>query len=278
MNGYDSYSEYQPRGYVGGYPVYTAYLIVAIYTVSMIVSAVLGFTPTSTWYLPLIFDSSRLLHGEVWRALSYGLVNQPSISFVIDMYMLAVFGREIERFFGQKVFLRFWIYLYLLTPLLLTLIGLRYPQQFFGETGSFAMFIAFAALYPNALLLFNIVAKWAAFVLVAVFALIDLSNRNLIDLISLLATTGFAVAYVRAAQGRLPMPSFRFPKRKPKLRVLPDLPPASKGADPETVAEMDELLDKIAKSGLGSLSAKERAQLDAARDSLLKKSGKGRKP
>jgi hypothetical protein len=37
---------------------------------------------------------------------------------------------------------------------------------------------------------------------------------------------------------------------------------------------MDELLDKIAKSGLSSLSAKERAQLDAARENLLKRSGR----
>jgi membrane associated rhomboid family serine protease len=276
MNGYDSYSEYQPRGYIGGYPVYTAYVIVAIYTVSMIVSAILSFAGSPMWYAPLIFDSSRVLGGEVWRVLTYGLVNKPSFFFVFDMYMLAMFGREIERYFGHKIFLRLWAYLYLLTPLLFTLIGLRMPLRLAGETGSFAMFVAFATLYPNAMMMFNILAKWAAIVLVALCALIDLSNQDTVDLISLLATTGFAFAYVRGAQGRLSLPSLRLrlPSRRPKLRVLPDLPARSSSNNPETVAEMDELLDKIAKSGLSSLSAKERAQLDAARENLLKRSGR----
>jgi membrane associated rhomboid family serine protease len=274
MNGYDSYSEYQPRGYIGGYPIYTAYLIVAIYTVSMIVSAIMSFAASSMWYAPLIFDSSRVLGGEVWRVLTYGLVNKPSFFFVFDMYMLAVFGREIERYFGHKVFLRLWVYLYLLTPLLFTLIGLRMPLRLAGETGSFAMFVAFATLYPNAMMMFNILAKWAAIVLVALCALIDLSNQDTVDLISLLATTGFAFAYIRGAQGRLSLPSLRLPTRKPKLRVLPDPDPRLTSGNLETVAEMDELLDKIAKSGLSSLSAKELAQLDAARANMLKRSGR----
>jgi len=277
MNGYDSYSEYQPRGYINGYPVYTAYVIVGIYTISMIVAAVLGFAGSSSWFAPLIFDSGRVLNGEVWRVFTYGLINKPSLSFVIDMYMLALFGREVERYFGHKIFLRFWVYLYLITPLLFTLIGLRTPMRFWGETGAFAMFVAFATLYPNAVLMFNILAKWAAVVLVAISALIAMSQQDVIGLTSLFVTTGFAFAYVRAAQGRLTLPSLKLPRRKPKLRVLPDLLPPSSSGDPETVAEMDELLDKIAKSGLSSLSAKERAQLDAARENLLKKSSRDRR-
>ncbi len=277
MNGYDSYSEYQPRGYIGGYPVYTAYLIVALYTVTTIVFALLSFAASANWFSPLVFDSSRVLSGEVWRVFTYGVVNKPSLMFVIDMYMLAVFGREIERYFGQKVFLRLWVYLYLLTPLLFTVVGVRYPVRFAGETGSFAMFVAFATLYPNAMLMFNLVAKWTAIVLVAIYSLIALSDHDLFGLISLLATTGFAFAYIRAAQGHLHLPTLHLPRSQPKLRVLPDLDSgATVSSDPEAVAEMDELLDKIAKSGLSSLTAKERAQLDAARENLLKKSSRGR--
>ena len=41
------------------------------------------------------------------------------------------------------------------------------------------------------------------------------------------------------------------------------------------MAEVDALLDKIAQSGIGSLTAKERAKLESARDDL-KKRGVGR--
>ncbi len=281
MNGYDSYSEHQPMTYMRGYPVYTAYLIVFIYSITMVVTALLKFAGMSAWLSLLVFDSTRVLNGEVWRVLTYGLVNTPSLWFVIDMYMLAMFGRELERFFGRKVFLQLWICLYLLTPLLFTAIGLRHPLVLAGETGSFAMFVAFATLYPNAMMMFNILAKWAAVVLVALYSLIALSDQDTIGLISLLATTGFAFAFVRRAQGHWQLPSLPAMRSKPNLRVVPDPKPiaraTSKSADPVAAAEMDELLDKIAHSGLSSLTAKERAKLDTARENLLKKTGRDRR-
>ena len=39
------------------------------------------------------------------------------------------------------------------------------------------------------------------------------------------------------------------------------------------MAEVDALLDKIAQSGIASLTPKERAKLDAAREGLLKRGG-----
>jgi hypothetical protein len=76
------------------------------------------------------------------------------------------------------------------------------------------------------------------------------------------------------------MPSLRMPRRRPKLRVLPK-PSSPPRAIPrvelaETAAdtEVDALLDKIAKTGLASLTASERARLEKAREELLKKERK----
>jgi hypothetical protein len=54
------------------------------------------------------------------------------------------------------------------------------------------------------------------------------------------------------------------------LRVLPDLEERSgiKTAKENSMAEVDALLDKIAQSGISSLTAKERAKLDRAREDL----------
>lgn len=226
----------------------------------------------------LVFDSSLVLRGEVWRAVTYGLVNTPSLFFVLDMAMMIWFGREVERNFGRRTFLIFYGCLYLLTPLLFTLIGLRTPMFLQGETGTFAVFIAFAVLYPEAPLFFALTAKWVALILVAIYTLIDLNYHSWISLISLWSTTGFAFAFTRFQQGRISLPRLNLFRRRPKLRVLPDLPAEKKrstsknGEAPYTsMAEIDTLLDKIAQSGMGSLTAKERAKLDAARDELLKR-------
>jgi hypothetical protein len=214
----------------------------------------------------------------VWRLVSYGLVNLPSLNFVIEMFMIAWFGREVERFLGRKTFFALYACLYLITPLLLTALGLRFFGVLAGATGGFALFIAFAALYPNAPIFFNILAKWLALILVGIYSLIALSNHDWTGLLTLWATTGFAYAFIRYHQGRFSLPKVPSFRRGPKLRVLPDpveVPAGAKASRNESMAEVDALLDKIAQSGIGSLTAKERAKLDAAQaDILRKKSGR----
>lgn len=283
MNRYASRSsdDHQPITWLNGHPIYAAHYLVVGFVASMLVTTVLmAFKAGFLWnWLP--FTSEGVLHGEVWRVATYGFVNPPGLWFVVDMFMIVWFGRELEKFFGRRIFLRFYVGLYLLTPLLYTLIGVWRPTNLAGETGAFALFIAFATLYPNAVMLFNILAKWVAIILVGIYTLMALSNRDLFGLISLWATTGFAYAFVRYEQGVLTLP--RLPRlnnpfrRKPQFRVLPDLPPEKpRGARVTTdasMAEIDALLDKIARSGLASLTADERAKLEKGRTAMLRKDG-----
>jgi len=269
----NEYSEDQrPITYLHGYPIHASTLLVVAYAVTMIVTTLLlaaGFGGIGN---ALVLDSTAVFRGEIWRFLTYGLWNPPSIPFVIDMFMIVWFGRELERFFGRKVFLRFYGLLYLLQPVLYTLLGLIRPVIVGGETGAFALFIAFATLYPNVALLFNILAKWLAAVLVGIYTLMALAAQDVVGLVTLWAAVGFAYAFVRHEQGRLTLPKIRFATRKPKLRVLPSpkAPPAIE-TDDEPATEVDALLDKIAKSGMASLTAEERGQLEKAREALMRK-------
>ena len=136
MKGYGSYSEEtQPVTYVRGHALYAAHLIVAVFVVSMFVSTVLlrlSGNPVLSW---LEFTNTRVLHGEAWRLLTYGLVNPPSLQFVIDMFMIVWFGREVEKFFGRRIFLLLFACLYLVTPALFTVLGFWLPLRLAGETG-----------------------------------------------------------------------------------------------------------------------------------------------
>jgi hypothetical protein len=276
MFGYGSSEEHQPVTWWRGHPVWAAHFIVVMFVASMLATTgLLAFKlgGVLSW---LGFSSELVLRGQVWRILTYGLVNPPSLlPFVIDMLMIVWFGREVEKFFGRRKFLTLFGCLYLLTPLLFTLIGVWRPMSLVGETGAFALFIAFATLHPDALMMFNILAKWAAWVLVGIFALMALAAHDWAGLISLAATCGFAWAFVRHGQGLLELPTLRLPSRQPRLRVLPDLKPEkatpekTRAADP--MAEVDALLDKIARSGLSSLTAKERATLEKGREDILRK-------
>lgn len=270
---FEQHEDFRPVMWIAGRPLYATHCIVLAYVITMIVATVIGPAATNGLAMMFEFDSRLVHHGQVWRVLTYGLVNPPTVGFVIDMLMLVWFGREVERFFGRKVFLRFYAVVYLLTPLLFTLFGFFRPLTLVGETGGLAIFIAFATLYPNALLIFNIPAKVWAIGIVAIFSLIHLYTRDFVKLPELLLTAGFAFGFVRFQQGRFTLPEVRLPslgKRRPKLRVLPD-PSDESDAHDDTTAEVDALLDKIAKHGIASLSDKERARLEKAREDLMKR-------
>ncbi len=269
--------EHQPVTWWRGHPVYAAHLIVVVFVASMLVTTLLMFArvgPPLEW---VGFNSAQVIRGQVWRIATYGLLNAPSIQFALDMVMIVWFGREVERFFGRRVFLLLYGGIYLIKPLLFTALGVWQPSAFAGEAGAFALFIAFATLFPDAPLIFNLLARWAALILVGIFSLMGLAARDSVGLIELWATCGFAFLFVRYQQGHLELPRLRLwlPGRRPKLRVLPDLepgktvPPAA--ARGNAMAEVDALLDKIARSGIGSLTAQERAQLESARADLLKR-------
>ncbi|MBL9202787.1 MAG: hypothetical protein JNL39_19895 [Opitutaceae bacterium] len=279
MSSYGYSEEHQPVTYWRGHPVYASYLVVIVYSALMIVTAVLGDTANRLVFW-LAFDSAKVLSGEAWRVASYGLFNWPSLWFAIDMLMLWWFGRELERSYGRRLYA--WLYggIYLLPTLVLTLVGLLQPQLRFGQPGALALFIAFATQQPGAPVFFMLAAKWAALLLVGLYSLMALAARDWTTLTVLWVTCGYAHLFVRHQQGVFSLPSLPSLRRKTKLRALPDLPrnrispaPSAPAAAPEDspMAEVDALLDKIARDGIGSLTAKERAKLEAARADLLKR-------
>ncbi len=269
--------DHQPLLYVRGHGLFAAHVIVAVFVISMIVTALLSGLGVAAWFVWLPFESERVLSGEFWRVLTYGLVNPPSLRFAINMVMMVWFGREVEKFLGRRTFLKLYSGIYLLPPVLFTLVGLARPSAFAGEVGSLAVFVAFATLYPNAALLFNLLAKWVAIILVAIFALIAIANRSVEGLVMLAATSGFAWLFIRHEQGHFNLPRLGLPRprgRAPATNARGPARPKVAAPAPDFMAEADALLDKIARDGIDSLTADERRRLDAARERLRQR-GRG---
>ncbi len=283
MSGYGYSEEHRPVTYWRGHPIYAAQFIVIAYCVLMVVVAVLGSAaaPIFGW---LGFSSTKVLSGEIWRLATYGWFNPPSLFFVVDMLMLWWFGGELERTFGRRIYFYLYGGIYLLPPLVLLGLSAFGPTATFGQPGALALFIAFATHFPSAPVFFNLLAKWAALILVGIYSLIALAERNWTALTFLWVTCGYAHLFTKYQQGTFSLPTASLFKRRPKLRALPDLPvkkassatAAVAETDDSPMAEVDALLDKIAKSGIGSLTAKERAKLEAARTDLLKRQAERR--
>jgi hypothetical protein len=278
MNDLYSSDESGPVTWVGAHPIYAVHYLAAGLAASMVVTAILSafsLEPALAW---LSYSSAEVLHGQLWRIATYGLVNPPSLWFVLELLMIVWFGREVEKFFGRRKFFALYAGLYVLPPLVLTLFGLWRATALAGESTGFALFIAFAALHPNAQILFGLLAKWVAWALLGVYALQTLGAHDWVGLISLLATAGFAYGFVLVQMGRLQLAPFSLPLPPSNLPRSRETEPRThaRRKDPEVDAaqETDALLDKIARSGLESLTPKERAKLDAARERLRKKTGR----
>jgi membrane associated rhomboid family serine protease len=280
MTGYDSSDDQRPITYFNGYPIYATTLLVIVHVAAFLLCALAvgtGQIPLLSW---LAFSSVHVLQGgAVWQFVTYALVHSPAegIWFAVEMLMLFWFGRQVEQFLGRRDFLRLYVGLWLITPVALTLVGLARPAQHAGSSGlHFAMFVAFAAIYPGALLMFGIAARWFAIILVALYSVQALAFGDLPLLVSLWASTGAAVLYIRWHRGQLTLPSVNVFQRKPKLSVVRAEPARTSRAMPaeDEVDEIDPLLDKIAKTGLDSLTAKERARLEKARAALMKREGR----
>jgi len=275
MNELFSSDEHGPVTWVGGHPIYASHYVALGFAISAVVTAILSACNLGAALAWLSFSSGEVLRGEFWRVFTYGLVNQPSIWFAFEVLMIVWFGREVEKFFGRRKFFVLYGCLYLIPPALFTVLGLWRPNALAGESAGFALFLAFATLHPNAQILFSLLAKWVAWILLAIYALQALSAHDWLGMISLLATAGFAYGFVLWQMGR-----FQFSAFRPRLAAASGRRPAVR-TEPSRVVylddasrEVDALLDKIARSGLASLSAQERATLEAARDRLRRRPGR----
>jgi len=282
MFGVTTSDDYRPVAWMGRYPVDVTTMLVGLHIACAILTALVFAAGHSGFVNYLMFDSAEVWSGaQIWRLVTYAFIHPPLGSallwFAIEMYMLFVFGREVERFIGQRAYIALYLTLLLLPAAILTMWGL------FARTGMagsgplhFAIFVAFATIYPNVELLLRIMAKWVALILAGIGTLSALAAHDWQTLVVLWTSIGAAflflelrgagpeLAWLHNFKARMrPSARFHVVQKSSTRRVV----------EPEDVyASVDPILDKIAKSGIGSLTASERQALDRARNRLLKKS------
>ena len=305
MIGFERSDDYQPLFWVRGRPVHVTTLLVAVHIFSLVACCLLrGFGLWSPQFA-MQFGASAVLHGEVWRVVTYPFTHDVSLGFAFSMFILFFLGREVERFFGRTMFI--WLYAGLTLIGSLTLLALHYlPSADAGDAqwidgGNlvlFGVFIAFAVVYPNVQIYFFIPSVWIAYALLAVGTLACFASHLWHPMTVLWMSVAFAFFYTRYArmgsEAFGPLANWRaYLPRRPIRRELPARPRPRRAVDQPAHASklsgaagvvvgtadrgdnvhdsIDPLLDKISKHGLASLTQSERATLERARVSLLRK-------
>jgi len=280
MFGVTTSDDYRPVAWMGRYPVDVTTMLVVLHVAVAILTAVLVAFGASSVVAFLQFDSAEVWYGgQVWRLLTYAFVHAPSglLWFAIEMYMLFVFGRAVERFIGRRAYIVLYLVLLIAPTAVLTIWGLWQRSALAGSPAlHFGIFVAFATIYPRVELFLRIMAKWIALILAGVYTFQLLAYHAWTDLVVVWTSIGAAFLFIelRGAGPELAWWSNVKARigHKPKIRVL-QRTHVRRAVEPDDVyASIDPILDKISKSGIGSLTANERRQLNRERERLLKKS------
>jgi len=278
MNVTSSFHDNQPITWWNRVPIYGTGVLTALFAAGVLICAVLGL---GRFLEPFAFMPPAFLAGAFWQPVTYAFADQLSFFTPLGLICFYMWAVEIEKYLGRQRFFTLFGALLLAQPLVCLLwwkAGVPVAQWGNYEIMA-AVLIGFATLYPNVEYLFGWVPlKWFAFACFVCGSLMQIAERDWVKLSLLWVECALAFGYIRWAQlgGEITLPKFsRAFARKPHLRALPDpvrRPRRAREDEPvEATSEIDALLDKIAQNGIGSLTPRERARLEKAREALLKK-------
>jgi len=279
MFGVTTSDDYRPVAWMGRYPVDVTTILVALHVAVAVITCLLVAIGAASVLELLQFDSAAVLYrGQIWRIATYAFVHPPGalLWFAIEMYMLFVFGREVERFIGRRSYISLYVILLILPAVVLTIWGLWQRAALAGSPAlHFGIFVAFATIYPRVELFLRIMAKWVALILAAIYTLQLLAYHAWTDLAVVWTSIAAAFLFVEWCGAGVEFVWWKNLKMslqpKPKLHIV-QKSTSRRVVEPEDVAaSVDPILDKISKSGIGSLTDSERRQLDRERNRLIKK-------
>jgi membrane associated rhomboid family serine protease len=235
-------------------------------------------------------DVSKVLHGEVWRLLTYAFLHSTSswAHIVFNMLFLYWFGRDVEDLYGPREFLAFYLVSALLGGVafvLADLAGLHgkhlpgLSATCLGASGAVtAVLVLCAVHYPTRMILLFFILPvpiWLFVVFAVAKDAFDFlggaQTGTAVDVHLAGAAFGFAYSQLHwRLTGLLPgLRTWQRRRSQPRLRVYREeeaptpvtVAAAAPPEDEQLEARMDAILAKISRTGKESLTESERQLL-----------------
>lgn len=198
-----------------------------------------------------------LSRGYIWQFVTHVFVNSPTFWFAWNLLTFFYCGQELERFYGRRAFLGLYA-LAILVPAVTTLVYGLFASASLTSCllAHFAVFAAFGFTFPR-IVFFWVPTIWIVAANFLILLLQFIANRDWSWMTALIVTTGVVWLWTQWQRGIFTLPTRLTRPSKPKpAPVNPTV---------------DALLDKISQHGIHSLTDKERAILEKARQDLLRK-------
>ena len=211
-----------------------------------------GLVPRMVWSELMIWQPFTYLffHGGIWHVL-------------INMFVLWMFGSELERLWGKSHFLKFYFVTGVGSGLLTMLFSLQSITPIVGASGAvYGVLLAYGLTYPNIqIYLYGIIPIKSIWFVIGIGMIAFMSSFNNISQVSHIThLSGMLIGYLmlkRPVEWRSLWFSIR--KRTLEYRVVQEEKKATHRQKIEQ--DIDIILDKINREGFDSLSQKEQDSL-----------------
>jgi membrane associated rhomboid family serine protease len=243
----------------------------------------------------LALNVDKVMHGEVWRLLTYAFLHSTSNIWHILFNLLTLwfFGRQVEDDYGPREFAGFYLVSAVVSGLVYTaatLVGLHKGGVAVGASGAVvAVLVLCACNHPKQVVyLFFVlpVPVWGAIAFLVVLDSFSLfgNARNNIATSAHLGGAAFGAAYflsgLRLTSWLGGVRDWRRRRAQPRLRLYREEPPTpvavAAPAHPDLDAlraELDAILEKISRVGQDQLTEHERQVLQRASEIFKRRRG-----
>jgi membrane associated rhomboid family serine protease len=220
------------------------------------------FNPWMMTYLGLI-PNQVLRHYWLWQPITYLFLHGGLFHWLFNMFILWMFGAELERRWGTVEFLKYFFITGLGAALCVILLSPTSPVPTIGSSGSvFGLIVAFAMLYPDAVMYLYFLIPIKAWQAAVLFAIIEffagmqgggMGISRFAHLGGML--TGFL--YLRFSSSMMIQMKGWLRAAKPERR-----PVELHEVTDELVVRVDRILDKVLRDGVDSLTVEEKRIMD----------------
>ena len=218
-----------------------------------------GLVPKLVWSEFMLWQPFTYLffHGSIWHVL-------------INMFVLWMFGSELERLWGKKHFLKFYFVTGVGAGLVTMIIGLNSMTPIVGASGAvYGVLLAYGLTYPNrTVYLYGIIPIKSLWFVIGIGVIAFMSSFDNVSQISHLThLSGMMIGYLMLKRPvRFNDLWFTIRKRTLEYKIKHEEKKVSQHQEIER--EIDSILDKINREGFDSLTNEEHDRLYKGSQSL----------
>lgn len=224
-------------------------------------------------------SSYDLFHGRIWELVTYMFLHGSVMHILINMFMLVMFGTELERWWGSRDFTKYYIVCGigggLVQAVVPPLLGSSPYSHVIGASGAiFGVLIAYGMAFPNRQILLYFIIPVSARVMVILAIFLQLASLGAPDNIARFCHLGGGlVGYLYLKSDILGWKARRWMRRLRATAGTSSRGRRPSSPDPELQERIDAILEKISREGMGSLTEEEKKVLHESASRARRRQG-----